>query len=131
MGILIYIILVFAISNIYYALFYKKEEWKSSMWAMLTAAAAILFIIDVFLSLTNSDRLVMNIADFFIFLGASYGLLTLYAFFLLLINRMIAHIVFVKSYGTYIFIFSMMSFFGNFLFAFVLYALIVLIFGIE
>ncbi|KFF27112.1 hypothetical protein IW16_07610 [Chryseobacterium vrystaatense] len=122
--------LVFATANLYYFLFSDNPSWKRMMIYVVLPFSAFLLVAAVFLSLIDSDDMVRNTGDFFIFLLFSNVLLVAIAFFLLAIHNTVAGMFSsVKNYGTYVFVFTIAAFFGCPLLAFVLYVLVSLIFG--
>ncbi|SHF36552.1 hypothetical protein [Chryseobacterium sp. OV279] len=131
LGFFIYVLLVFAAANLYYFLFSNNPGWKRMMLYVVLPFSALLLVTDIFLSLIDSDDLVRNTGDFFIFLLFSNILLAGFAFFLLVIHNTVTGMFSsAKSYGTYVFVFTVTAFFGCPLLAFVLYALVSLIFGL-
>ncbi|SHF25310.1 hypothetical protein [Chryseobacterium vrystaatense] len=130
LGFFIYVLLVFATANLYYFLFSDNPSWKRMMMYVVLPFSAFLLVAAVFLSLIDSDDMVRNTGDFFIFLLFSNVLLVAIAFFLLAIHNTVAGMFSsVKNYGTYVFVFTIAAFFGCPLLAFVLYVLVSLIFG--
>lgn len=130
LGFFIYVLVVFAAANLYYFVFSANPNWKSSMLSVVLSFSAFLFVTAVFLSLIDSDDLVRNTVDFFTFLLFSNMVLVAFAFFLLAIhNTVVGMFSSAKNYGTYVFVFTIAAFFGCPLLAFVLYALVSLLFG--
>ncbi|KMQ60655.1 hypothetical protein ACM40_12880 [Chryseobacterium sp. BLS98] len=126
----IYIVLIFVIANLYYFLFPDRNHWKKKMLYVLFSFSSLLLVTDISLSIADSDDLVRDIKDFFIFFLFSNILLIACAFFLLAVHNLVLGILFpARSYGTYIFVFMVTAFFGCLLLFFVLYILVSALFG--
>jgi hypothetical protein len=130
LGFFIYILLVFAVANLYYFVFSNNPNWKRTMLWVMLPFSAILFITAVFLSLIDSDDLIHSTMDFFTFLLFSNILLVAFAFFLLAIHNAVVGIFSsTKNYGTYVFVFTIAAFLGCPFLALVLYTVVSLLFG--
>ncbi|PQA96946.1 hypothetical protein B0A69_02480 [Chryseobacterium shigense] len=127
---IIYILLIFAAANLYYFAFSDHPNRKRTILYIILPFSAFLLVTAIFLSLIDSDDLVRDTGDFFLFLLFSNILLVAFTFFLLAIHHTVTGMFSsAKNYGTYVFVFSIAAFFGCPLLAFVLYAVVSLIFG--
>lgn len=132
--IIIYIISIFALANLYYFLFSCKEKktWKKTMQSLFLIGSIMIIIVAAVLSTMKSDRLIVDARSFFLFLLITNAMLLFYLLFLLMINNTVDRLIlFVKSYGTYTFVFSLTAFFGIPLVTFILYGFMGFVFRLE
>ena len=131
---IIYILAVFGLANLYYFLFSRKERktWKKTMLRLMLTFSGLILIMACILSVTDVDWKIEDAGTFFAFLLIGNVMMIVYLLFLLAINNMVDKLIpFVKTYGTYTFVFSLAAFFGIPLLTFILYGSIALLIGLE
>lgn len=116
MGIfIIYVLSVFGLANLYYFQFSrkKKKTRKKTMLRLMLTFSGLILITACILSVVDVDKKIENVGTFFAFLVIGNVMMIVYLLFLLSINNMVDKLIpFVKTYGTYTFVFSLAAFFG-------------------
>lgn len=131
---IIYTVSVFGLANLYYFQFAMKEKetWKKTMLRLMAGFSVLIFMAAVVLCIADVRGKIEDAGTFFIFLLIGNIMMSVYLLLLLLLNNVVNNmIVFVKSYGTYTFVFSLLTFFGLPLITFILYGAAGLLFGLE
>lgn len=131
---IIYILAVFGLANLYYFQFSrkKKKTWKKTMLRLMLTFSGLILITACILSVADIDKKIEDVGTFFAFLLIGNVMMIVYLLFLLSINNMVDKLIpFVKTYGTYTFVFSLAAFFGIPLLTFILYGSMAFLIGLE
>lgn len=100
MGVILYVLIIFAIANLYFFLFYKKINYKRNMLLLFT----ILFTISIIINLVENTGFSKN--DFLL-LTLIYPITSLILF---IVHYLLVRFDFVKNYQSYILFFSISAF---------------------